>query len=1310
MKLDSRLTLPHAMAGYNRLVKRVLQSFFGVVGLCSGIWLPVESITNRAGYNDLTCRGNARSVVIDRVGNIHVTWYGDTPDSFQVWYSCWDDSIRAWSADTVLSCDSGGAGDPAIACDSSGNVYIAWIASGVLKLKRWDCSTGEWQSEDTFRTGETTDSVVSMAVERDGVVHLTWGRLGSGEERSLFYVYYDGDWGHCDTIIRLRSPNILTYPSIATAPDGNLMVVWYQCVNDTPAVLAKRRIDTVWADAETVYRSREANMPTLCWASDTFHLVFQVKVPTTSYYEIYYRARGPDGWGDTFNLSPGFWLEQTGPAIAGNESGDVSVVWAGWNSINRDTMHVFYRRRRAGGSWDATEKVSIGQLRRDRVSVAAQMNRVQVVWSERRSGTSCWAVRGRRRELGHDIGVLRVEQPRDTVDSAAKILPEAWVKNFGDFTEDSVLVWFIVGDSVKVRYINSIVSGESIWVVFDSLALHGRGQMFAVCSVRVAEDMVPENNFRRNSFFVQVRDVVVESIIAPQGRVAEDSIRPQVIVLNRGNVPANFSLVCSVFTVGGDSLVYSDTLTVSLGPNVRNTKMFRNWNIQPGVYFLRVRAVLPGDMHPENDSISCEFTVIRHDVGVSRVVFPVGVVDSGWTGYPRAVINNYGTETESFLVFFRIGTDYLDSRLITGLRPGESLNTAFACWEARVRGNILVCCSTRLDSDRYPANDIAKDTVFVRVRDVGTVEITSPNEVNSPGWVQPEALIQNFGNETVDFPVRGEIFDSAGGRVYLDSSEVFLSPESSAVVTFPFWWARGGWYSIQVATVLNGDMRSENDSIIKQFYITRRDGAVAGILAPVDSIPEGVVTPVAVVANLGEEHGGLWVYFAIGLREETINFEYLDSSWVALEAGAQSEVSFREWLATPGRYLVTAWCNLSGDENPANDTLKMVVKVESVPYRHWKEKLPLPAGPKNRMVQAGGCLVGTRDKIFALKGRSDEWYSYDVSDENWEARKPVPGGFRGKKPKSGAAVCWDGDSKIFLLKGGNTREFWLYDINQDTWFSLPALPEYTVNIRYGSGLAFVRHQDTSRVFCLKGSGTDEFLVYRVERNEWHSRRPIPRGGLNKQVKKGSGLVTVGKRLFCLKGATNESYEYLIAQDTWQERAQLPFSGSNGFRRCKEGAALTSDGERFIYAFKGGRTVEFWRYDVLLDRWDELEPIPPGNHRQRVETGAALAFNNKHVYALKGRGSREFWSYETESLSFLSVISAAGANDEKGKKTKSKREAVGEQQIVFDIAGRRVYSNIVKPGVYFIFSCQSTGRRKKTVIVGGREARRLPNFN
>lgn len=1280
-----------------------------MVGWCFGIWLPVESITNRSGYSDLTCRGNARSVVIDPMSNIHVTWRGATQNSFQVWYSRWDDSIQEWSADTVLSHDPGSAGDPAIACDSSGNVYIAWITSGVLKLKRWDFSTGKWQPEDTFRTGDTRDSAVSIAVESGGVVHLTWGRIGSGSgaQRKIYYIYYDSGWGNCDTLIRLGAYDQLTFPSIATAPRGEVTVVWYQRASNKAAVMAKRRVDTIWAEMETVYSGREANLPTVCWTRDTFHLVFLVKILNSSDYEIYYRARGPEGWGDTFNVCPGFLLGAAGPTIAGNEAGDVSVVWAGWNSINRDTMHVFYRRRRAGGSWDSIEKVSIGQLRRDRVSVAAQMQRVKVVWSEK-AGTLPWAVRGRRKELGHDVGVLGVEQPRDTVDSAATIVPLAWVKNSGDFPEDSVPVWFIVGNWVNLRHIPRLGPGESLRVGFDSLAVHGRGQMVAVCSVRVTEDMVPGNNRMHSSFFVRVRDVAVESILAPQGRVPEDSIRPEVIALNRGNVLARFFLACSIFT-GVDSFVYSDTLTVTLAPNVRSSIRFRWWHAVVGDYFIRIRAILPGDMHPENDSISCEFTIIRHDVGAARVVFPVGVVDSGWSGYPKAVINNYGTETESFWVSFRIGIDYLDSLLITGLRPGDSLEVVFARWEARMRGRSAVCCSTCLDADRYPDNDLGKETVFVRVRDVGIVKITSPGEVTNPGAVEPEALVKNFGNETVDFKARCEIFDSAGGRIYLDSSEVLLAPESSAVVRFPLWWARGGWYSIRVATVLNGDMRSENDSISKQFYITRRDGAVVRVVAPVGSITEGIVTPVAVVANLGEERGELWTYFAIGLRDEE-NFVYFDSSWIVLDAGAQRQVSFREWLATPGQYLATVFCNLSGDENSANDTLKVVVIVESVPYRHWKQKPPLPAGPKNRSVQAGGCLVGTRDKVFALKGRSDEWYSYDASDENWEGRKPVPGGFRGKKPKSGAAVCWDGEGKIFLLKGGNTREFWCYDINRDSWISLPDLPEYTPNIRYGSGLAFVRHRDTSRVFCLKGSGTDEFLVYLVARNEWHSRRPVPSGMLNKRVKKGSALVAVGTRIFCLKGSTNEFYEYLVVRDTWQERAQLPFSGSNGFRRCKEGAALTSDRERFIYAFKGGRTVEFWRYDVVVDRWDELEPIPLGNYKQRVETGAALAFNNKQVYALKGRDSREFWSYETGTPNFLSVVGAAGGNSEPpNKKAKIKELTFREQIIVFDIAGRRVYSNIVKPGVYFFFSSQSAGRREKMVLVGGRKARCLQNF-
>jgi len=68
---------------------------------------------------------------------------------------------------------------------------------------------------------------------------------------------------------------------------------------------------------------------------------------------------------------------------------------------------------------------------------------------------------------------------------------------------------------------------------------------------------------------------------------------------------------------------------------------------------------------------------------------------------------------------------------------------------------------------------------------------------------------------------------------------------------------------------------------------------------------------------------------------------------------------------------------------------------------------------------------------------------------------------------------------------------------------------------------------------------------------------------------------------------------------------------------------------FIYALKGGNTCEFYRYNIATNSWTELDPMPDfgsTGKKRRVKQGGALACADGSFYAFKGGKTREFWLY------------------------------------------------------------------------------------
>jgi hypothetical protein len=80
---------------------------------------------------------------------------------------------------------------------------------------------------------------------------------------------------------------------------------------------------------------------------------------------------------------------------------------------------------------------------------------------------------------------------------------------------------------------------------------------------------------------------------------------------------------------------------------------------------------------------------------------------------------------------------------------------------------------------------------------------------------------------------------------------------------------------------------------------------------------------------------------------------------------------------------------------------------------------------------------------------------------------------------------------------------------------------------------------------------------------------------------------------------------------------------------EDGAALVYIGtgifpnHDYIYAFRGGGSSDFFRYDSILNKWEQMRSAPGP-----VGSGASLAFDgSRYIYALQGGGSNGFWRYD-----------------------------------------------------------------------------------
>ncbi len=410
-------------------------------------------------------------------------------------------------------------------------------------------------------------------------------------------------------------------------------------------------------------------------------------------------------------------------------------------------------------------------------------------------------------------------------------------------------------------------------------------------------------------------------IVEPSGNnIDSGSVRtPSAVVINLGDSTASFPVV---FSITPDYVDTTDVVDLSPGDSV--TVTFTDWTaLQRGLTTAACSTALSVDESTANDRISRDFNVRVRDVGADQIIAPVGIINYGLTITPQAKLTNYGTNRASFWAIFRIGAIYADTEYVRRLPAGESRVVDFADWTADTLGSFAVSCTTAYDNDVYPENNLAQDSCTVQVvpEDAGVMRVVAPRGLVDSGAVfAPQAMVRNFGTDTISFPA---IFTVG---TYVDTQQVTdLGSLDSLLVTFADWTAEPvGMLTTRCSTALAGDPLPGNDMRSDSVNVIIRNADVGAVrfTAPPDTVDSGSVVPVKVwVRNFG------LVVQSFPVRVRIGSTYYADTVQVdSLAAGDSLEVTFADYTV-PFRGSITARCNtmLAGDQDPANDRVDKTI-------------------------------------------------------------------------------------------------------------------------------------------------------------------------------------------------------------------------------------------------------------------------------------------------------------------------------------------------------------------------------------------------
>ncbi|MBM3314409.1 hypothetical protein FJY71_01010, partial [candidate division WOR-3 bacterium] len=297
----------------------------------------------------------------------------------------------------------------------------------------------------------------------------------------------------------------------------------------------------------------------------------------------------------------------------------------------------------------------------------------------------------------------------------------------------------------------------------------------------------------------------------------------------------------------------------------------------------------------------------------------------------------------------------------------------------------------------------------------------------------------------------------------------------------------------------------------------------------------------------------------------------------------------------------------------------------------------MPLAPSSKPVKSGGWIAWSESSktAYAAKGnKTGDFYSLRCLDSTWATLAPIPPGEDGKLPYKGCRGVYDGHGRIYMTIGSNTRTFLCFDISANSWTELEKLPPQPSGdfARAGADMVFVTRNDSGYVYLLKGTNPD-FCRYNTLTDRWTVLPSAP-AGVKPKYAEGSWLVFDGDHtIYCHKAKYHELWRYDVAADRWLDTVLpgMPLVGMMArTKKSKDGGCAAFINGR-ILALKGGNTQEFWCFNPETRAWDERETIPKlgstGRNR-KVKAGADIATAGVDMlFALKGNKTCELWRYE-----------------------------------------------------------------------------------
>jgi hypothetical protein len=473
--------------------------------------------------------------------------------------------------------------------------------------------------------------------------------------------------------------------------------------------------------------------------------------------------------------------------------------------------------------------------------------------------------------------------------------------------------------------------------------------------------------------------------------------------------------------------------------------------------------------------------------------------------------------------------------------PSWNIGTSVGNWVARCS----IYCSGDHNTGNNVIDHPFVVSLDGRIVDAGVVSIIQPEGwLDTCFTSSPMARFVNNGDMSINFSAWTFLANDSG-RVYSSLRGVVGLPAGRETTLVFDEFSTGhitGLWNIACSTYAYGDTAHQNDALYGDFWVVYggrppwREGWVEVRPMPLMRSTKAVARGGWLALNPGDG----FIYAAKG--NKTLDFYRYDphaDTWTILASPLQDPQKGK--MLDQGCRGVTDGSGCIYMVHGSGTTAFWQYSIEN---NQWGLLPDVPLPPSGKGVKGGSDLAyveipGVGRYVYLLKGDRCDFMRFNILTNEWEGRADAPPGIKARYQRD-SWLAFDGANAIYAHKARvKAAELWKYDVIGDSWYTarLNAMPLVG---KHGGRMMSKKSGDGSAgaysnglIWALKGGNTQQFFQYNVALDSWYEKDTIPSVGATgkrKRVKIGADLISYGGgAFFALKGnKTHEMWRYLIS--------------------------------------------------------------------------------------------------------------------------------------------------------------------------------------